>query len=154
MRPNHCELCDTSNPIRIIKCRYGMYLCQACYQSVNRSDGMHPIPPAGEIHYSPEKGWPICHICGLAFRKVVQHAYNAHGISATEYKKRFHFNRRGILAPETRKMLQEHNRRNYKKVVQANLIDNPNAHPTRYKENWYAEAKTVSKRRCLLPKKT
>lgn len=44
----------------------------------------------GSISYvkdetSKQNGWPICHICGMAFQKLQQHIYYTHHLAKNEY---------------------------------------------------------------------
>ena len=79
-----CSFCNKSTSF----VRLGKY-CDSCYQTIKRSDGIYPLPEIGEIKYSPNKGYPICHICGISLKKILNHVQQKHNITAIEYKKMF-----------------------------------------------------------------
>lgn len=112
----YCNLCgDVSDTT-------GKY-CQKCYMYLKlHPEGRYKLPPKGEIHYAPN-GDPICHICGMAYRKLGNHIAFRHHISQREYREMFrlHHNTRlsNIGYKET---MREYNKRDYDKVVKENLI--------------------------------
>ncbi len=69
---------------------YGGY-CQRCYQYFHKNKGeIFDKPEYGAIGVvndktSPQYGMRICHICGMAYTKLQQHIYYAHGMSKKEY---------------------------------------------------------------------
>lgn len=63
-------------------------LCQKCYAYFQSGNIVYPLPPAGEVHFTPE-GLPICHICGKAYSKLGNHIAFAHHITTREYKEQF-----------------------------------------------------------------
>lgn len=64
------------------------HLCQTC-QKYKRNGGVwHPLPPYGEVHYD-EEGRPICHICGMALDKLIEHTKRKHGLDAEAYREAF-----------------------------------------------------------------
>ena len=103
-----CSYCGTTTAYRFHKSPmdHNKTVCGNCYQMFRRSDGVYPVPPEGEIHYSPA-GWPICHVCGIAIRKVVQHAYYKHNLTEKEYKKKFKLNRVGILSADSKALARQ-----------------------------------------------
>ena len=95
----------------------------------------------GIIEYD-ENGWPKCHICGEAFKRVTTHARQVHGISAKEYKKMFGLDsRKGICSKESSQLSREKVFDNYDKVIGENLIKK--GAETRYEEG--SEGRTKDK---------
>lgn len=128
-----CDMCNET-ATRTIGTRVGsdyQKLCMSCYQSYKRSDGIYPLPPAGTIQYSP-KGWPICHICGMAHRKVLQHAYYRHNIKAYDYKVRFNLTKhRGIMSADAVQIARSRVYEHKELCIDQNLIQNGQS--TRFK---------------------
>lgn len=97
-------------------------MCQPCYMYYKNGGRGNPLPPKGEIRYD-YRGYPICHICGRAYRKVLHHVYQTHGITAEEYKEHFGLNNtKGVIAPSTKHKLQKAIEFNYAKCVESNLL--------------------------------
>jgi len=116
-----CELCGTSKE-RLIKSRqFNQTLCSKCYQRERYSRSRFEIPPKG-VKYVTEDDKYVCHICGKAYKKLAQHAYNSHGMNEKEYKEKFGLDRKGIVAKSTRDLLRKSVKDNYKLVVGENLI--------------------------------
>lgn len=82
MRYTSCKKCGnhTEN-------RFKGY-CERCYNYYRNGGTDNPIPPKGVITYD-KHGYVVCHICGQAFKKLGQHAYNKHHITANSYKEQF-----------------------------------------------------------------
>lgn len=60
-------------------------LCQRCYQYYRRHpEGKYPIPEDGVITYA-DNGDIVCHECGKAYPKLIQHVYYTHHMSHNEY---------------------------------------------------------------------
>ena len=63
-------------------------LCQTC-QKYKRNGGVwHKLPAYGTVEYDDE-GRPICHICGMALDKLIEHTKRKHGLDTNEYRKEF-----------------------------------------------------------------
>ena len=90
------------------------------------------LPKYGEVKYD-YRGYPICHICGKSFKKLLSHVWQKHGLTAYEYKKQFGLDTtKGIIYEGTRKKLQKSVSRHYNLVVIKNLIKG--GEKTRFKE--------------------
>lgn len=77
---NTCEKCH----IPIARGR----LCCAC-QAYKRKGGIwHPLPPYGTVQYDDE-GRPICHVCGMAHDKLIEHTKRKHGLDTVDYRAEF-----------------------------------------------------------------
>ena len=111
-----CTFCNRGTK-RLIK-----GYCSACYQSIKRSDGRYTPSPYGTVNYSPN-GCPICHICGLAFEKLMNHVYYKHGMNEKEYKKKFGLNSHGLITAELKQKLRDHVYNNPKCITE-NLLQN------------------------------
>lgn len=97
------------------------------YSSIN------PLPEYGTL-VQDSAGNYVCHICGKAFKKVLSHATQAHGITAQEYKRTFGlYSSKGILAPESKELARKRNSENSFLVVERNLKSLGQA--TRFKKN-------------------
>ena len=117
-----CSMCGTSEKKVCFSKEFNKFLCVKC-RKYEKEHPVNELPKKGEVAYD-EKGRPICHICGRAFKKVASHAYLEHGINAYDYKEKFGLNNNtGLIAEETREKLREHVKENYKIVVEQNLID-------------------------------
>lgn len=97
--------------------------CQACYVYFKQNGRTYPLPEKGKVSVTVD-GKTICHICGRAYRKLGQHAYNTHGITEKQYKEKFELNRTSSLISDTMKDILKNNvLKNYDKVVVENLIN-------------------------------
>lgn len=66
-----------------------------------------------------------CLECGKSFLRPCSHVWQVHGLSARDYKALHGLDvRRGIATEEYRDRMREHVVKNYKKVVEKNLIKN------------------------------
>lgn len=120
-----CIDCGTTTG-RIIKSkRFGVDLCSKCYQLWSAANGRpkeHPLPSIGEITFD-EQGFPICHVCGRAYKKLLMHVYQKHDMSEKEYKEKFGLDRtKGIVADSTKRKLQKSVKEHYNLVVKRNLL--------------------------------
>lgn len=106
---NKCALCgDIFGKRRHNNKKYGK-ICDKCYQREKANSKIYDKPQIGEITYN-EKGYPICHICGKAYKKVLSHAYHTHGILAYDYKIEFGLETsKGVLSEESRNLILENN---------------------------------------------
>lgn len=125
-----CHFCDNSEGIRYYEI-YDLHMCVKC----SKEDRIRPIlkdgPKVGEVVYD-HLDRPVCHICFKGYRKLCAHTFNTHKITAKDYKKKYQLeSSKGIISAATRKILQEHNKTNYKVVVVENLI--VNGKDTRFK---------------------
>ena len=62
--------------------------CERCYNYYRNGGTDNPIPPKGVLTYD-KRGYVICHICGMAFKKLGQHAWSKHNMTSKEYKEEF-----------------------------------------------------------------
>lgn len=120
-----CGDCGTSEGRIIRSRRFNIALCSSCYQIWSAAGGKpieHPLPPYAEVQYD-DKGYPICHICGRAYKKLLSHVWQKHGMTEKEYKEKFGLDRyKGIIAPITKNKLQIAVKKHYSLVVEQNLI--------------------------------
>ena len=97
------------------------------YSSIN------PLPAYGQLAQDSTGNY-ICHICGKAFKKVLSHATQKHGITAQEYKHTFGlYSSKGLLAPESKRLARQRNAENRSVVIDQNLIVGGSS--TRFKNN-------------------
>lgn len=113
----YCKICNG------ILDTTGKY-CQKCYNYLrNHPEGIYPLPPKGEICYAPN-GDVICHICGMAYRKLGNHIRFKHNLSQVEYRELFKLYHNTKLSNiDYRDKMRLYNNRYYDKVVKKNLIE-------------------------------
>lgn len=117
-----CSECGSSNKVKFFK-EYDCCLCDCCFKT-NLEHPVNDLPLPGEIKYD-NQGRPICHICGRAYNKLMQHARYKHHLSAIEYKKMFGLNlNKGIISKTSKDILRMHVEKNYANVVENNLLVN------------------------------
>lgn len=111
-----CLLCGGHNDTT------GKY-CQKCYMYLKlHPEGVYPLPPKGEVVYAPN-GDPICHICGMAYRKLGNHIFNRHGITQNQYREMFKlYHNTKLSNKEYQDTMRKYNKDNYDVVVVENLI--------------------------------
>lgn len=63
-------------------------LCCACRAYQRKGGIWHPLPPYGTVQYDDE-GRPICHVCGMAFDKLIEHTKRKHGLGTVDYRAEF-----------------------------------------------------------------
>lgn len=125
-----CEECGKEKKSVIFYEEYSANLCPQCLMFY-KEHPKHDLPEKGEILYD-ELGRPICHICGRAFNKVLNHARQKHFISAEEYKRIYGLiSTKGICSQRTKDRLRAKVMENYDTVVLQNLVEKGNK--TRYK---------------------
>lgn len=112
----YCNLCgdisDTTGPY-----------CQKCYNYLRRHpEGVYPLPAKGEVAYAPN-GDCICHICGMAYRKLGNHIMNRHGMTQNAYREEYglHHNTK-LSSKEYISMMKDYNDQYYNLVVKENLL--------------------------------
>ena len=101
-------------------------MCITCYRQwhSNNKTKTYDLPQIGEVKYSPE-GLVICHICGKAYKKLLSHVWQKHGIDEKEYKRTFGLNTsQGLICESTRKKLQDAVKKHYDTVVTNNIVKN------------------------------
>ena len=97
------------------------------YTSINS------LPAYGQLAQDSQGNY-ICHICGKAFKKVLSHATQKHGITASQYKRKFGlYQTKGILAPESKALARQRNLQHRSVVIDQNLISG--GYSTRYNLN-------------------
>lgn len=103
------------------KSTYANKRCQSCEMYFRLGGEINSLPEKGEVALD-SRGYPICHICGRAYRKLATHIAQKHKMSAQDYKKEFGLNKRkGITSEQYKKKMRNHIIGNYKKVVAINL---------------------------------
>lgn len=63
-------------------------LCVSCAQYKRKGGKWYPLPAYGTVEYN-EEGKPICHICGMAMDKLIEHTKRKHGLESLEYREMF-----------------------------------------------------------------
>lgn len=63
-------------------------LCVSCRNYIKKGGVWHELPPYGEVRYDDE-GRPICHVCGMAFDKLIEHTIRKHGLDSLSYRQTF-----------------------------------------------------------------
>lgn len=63
-------------------------LCGACRAYIRRGGAWHKPSPYGTVTYD-DAGRPICHICGMAFDKLIEHTKRKHGLDSAAYRQAF-----------------------------------------------------------------
>lgn len=110
---NMCgELSDTT----------GKY-CQKCYNYLRiHPEGRYKLPPKGEVHYA-SNGDPICHICGMAYRKLGNHIAFRHHMTQNEYREKFKlYHNTKLSNTEYKDLMRQYTKDNYNQVVVENLV--------------------------------
>ena len=109
------------------------FYCDRCYAYYRKHpEGLYPLPPKGLVKYATN-GDLICHICGQAHRKLIQHVYYKHNMSHNEYCDKFNLLHNTRL---TRDDYQE-KMRNYTTMYREKVVDNnllKQGMKTRYKK--------------------
>lgn len=119
-----CALCNDPATKYVYVTELDAYLCNKHYlrHKAHKKLVQHELPIFGEVKFD-EAGNPICHVCGYAYRKVLSHVAQVHGMTADEYKREYGlFTSKGICNEETRAMLREAVSDHFDLVVRANLI--------------------------------
>lgn len=73
--------------------------CNSCYVYEKNGGTENEIPKKGEIKYD-SRNYPICHICGRAYKKIGAHLQQ-HNMTISEYRERFGINQRTALTNST-----------------------------------------------------
>lgn len=63
-------------------------LCQTCAKYKRNGGIWHPLPAFGTVAYD-EDGKPICHVCGMAMDKLIEHTKRKHGLDTEAYRSKF-----------------------------------------------------------------
>lgn len=114
-----CKICNKD-----VNKRFVNGICITCYGRLkeNSKRPVYELPKKGEVKYAPD-GLVICHICGRAYKKLMAHVWQTHGIYEKDYKREFGLNvSKGLICDETKERLQKSVERHYEKVVEKNLI--------------------------------
>lgn len=121
MAVKKCRVCGGSERRVLNSPEYGL-VCSRCYQRLRSNSIVYELPKYGEIAYSDD-GKPICHVCGLAFDKVLSHVWQVHEMTENEYKKQFGLETtKGIMSEKSTALARQRNRENYGIVVEENLL--------------------------------
>lgn len=67
---------------------YPNKMCQSCYNYFRKGGVVHPLPSSGTI-VKDERGFVVCHICGKSYVRLGSHIKESHGMTISEYKRRF-----------------------------------------------------------------
>lgn len=67
---------------------YPNELCQSCYKYYRTGGVDNPIPPVGKIVHD-YRGYVVCHICGMAYKRLGSHVKESHQMNIAEYKEKF-----------------------------------------------------------------
>lgn len=112
----YCGLCSCLNDTT------GKY-CQKCYEYLKKHpEGIYELPKAGEIVYA-SNGDPICHICGMAYRKLGNHIAFKHHMTQNEYREKFRLHHNTKLSNNAYKeTMRSYVQRDYDLVVKENLL--------------------------------
>lgn len=112
-----CDMCGGKNTTT------GKH-CNSCYAYLKtHPEGIYDLPNEGEVRYA-KNGDPICHICGMAFRKLGNHIQFKHHLSQEEYRDRFKLYRNTKLSNIDYQITMSNYNKIYKEiVVNQNLIE-------------------------------
>lgn len=105
--------------------------CQSCYKYfILDRKSVYDLPEIGKVEYT-EGGDPICHICGMAYRKLGNHIYQIHHMTVYDYTTKFKLNhRRNNLTNLDYRLHMKNIQKDY--CVTENLIEK--GKPTRIKD--------------------
>lgn len=83
-------------------------LCCSCRNYIKRGGVWHTPPPHGVVEYD-KQGRPICHVCGMAFDKLIEHTKRKHGLDTVAYRQMFGlmFSAR-LTGPKYHEKMQKH----------------------------------------------
>lgn len=74
-----CKFCNNEAPSNM------RGYCQRCYRYfILNNKQVYDLPDDGKVEYN-ENGDPICHECGMAYRKLGNHVWQVHHMSMYEY---------------------------------------------------------------------
>lgn len=122
----NCKYCGITTPGK-------QTVCQTCQKYLKSGGVFHPLPKSGEVSY--DDGKVICHICGMAFTKLMEHVKRKHHMTEKEYRQEF-----GLMATARLTSQEYHDK----------MSKNAKVHPT-YKDNfqptWNGEKRCVSSRK-------
>lgn len=62
--------------------------CQGCYKYFLQGGTIHKLPEQGVIEYD-ERGCIICHVCGMAYKRLGSHIRESHNMTIKEYKEKY-----------------------------------------------------------------
>lgn len=112
-----CKICGCDNNTT------GKY-CGNCYRYLRlHPEGVYPLPKKGEVHYAPN-GDVICHVCGMAVRKLGNHIAFKHHMTQKEYRDKFKlYHNTRLSNKEYIKNMSKINEKHKDTVVSKNLIE-------------------------------
>lgn len=84
-----CASCHKHIPGRI----YPNNMCEGCYNYFRKGGKINEIPPIGVIA-KDERGYVICHICGMSYKRLGSHIKESHNMKMSEYREKFGLCRR------------------------------------------------------------
>lgn len=112
----------------------GGKLCQTC-RKYQRNGGVWYIPPKyGTVAYD-ENGKPICHVCGMACNKLIEHTKRKHGLNSQDYRKQF-----GLM--DTTRLTSPE----YSEKMRIHAEDNK-SYKENFKSSWSGETRYVAGRK-------
>ena len=84
-------------------------MCQTCYKYMKNGGIWHPLPAFGTVAYD-EDGKPICHVCGMALDKLIEHTKRKHGLNSEEYREKFGLMRKNarLTSPKYSEKMRSH----------------------------------------------
>lgn len=84
-------------------------LCQTCRKYQRNGGVWHPLPPYGTVVYD-DAGRPICHVCGMAYDKLIEHTKRKHGLDSEAYRAEFGLMRKvtRLTSPKYADKMREH----------------------------------------------
>ncbi len=105
----------------------------------------------GILRYDND-GKPICEICGRSFHRLGRHVYQAHDMTARQYKEHYGLDvSMGLISDESKAKIQQAVERNYEIVVERNLLEK--GKETRFQEghsmNYERSKQTLNRLRKL-----
>lgn len=112
-----CKLCGGNNTTT------GRY-CNSCYAYLRlHPEGLYEPSKPGEITYAPN-GDAICHVCGMAVRKLGSHIAFKHHMTQKEYRDKFKlYHNTRLSNVEYINNMSKINKKYQNIVVQKNLIE-------------------------------
>ncbi len=121
-------------------------LCQTCRKYARKGGVWHELPKYGTVEYD-EAGRPICHICGMAMDKLIEHTKIKHGLCSAEYREKFGLMRQDarLTSPKYNGKMSRHAKK--KPTWRKNFRDVQEGRLPRGKRNGHWSPQEIEKRR-------